>query len=90
MSRNVVDTEGATNDLTIWRIRVACWIIKAICTYAQAHAHASGYPHARTRKHANTDQHVILSAFPQQQWFRERASLLRYACIACLVNIIHV
>jgi hypothetical protein len=25
-------------------------------------------------------------AFPQQQWFRERASILRYAYIACLVT----
>ena len=29
--------------------------------------------HACTRKHAHTDQYVILIAFPQQQWFRERA-----------------
>ena len=34
--------------------------------------------HARTRKHARTDQYVILIAFPQQQWFREHASMLRY------------
>ena len=41
--------------------------------------------HARTRKHAHTDQYVILIAFPQQQWFRERALLLRYTYIACIV-----
>ena len=29
MSKNVVETEGVTNDVTIWRIRVACWISKA-------------------------------------------------------------
>ena len=28
---------------------------------------------------------VILCAFPQQQWLRSRASLLRYTYIACLV-----
>ena len=34
--------------------------------------------HART----HTDQYVILIAFPRQQWFRVRASLLRYTyCI---------
>jgi hypothetical protein len=41
--------------------------------------------HARTRTHAHTGQCVILIAFPQQQWFRERVSLLRYTYIACLV-----
>jgi hypothetical protein len=41
--------------------------------------------HARTRKHSHTDQYVILTAFPQQRWFRERASILRYNYIACLV-----
>ena len=29
---------------------------------------------------------VILIAFPQQQWLHERASLLHYAYVACLVN----
>jgi hypothetical protein len=62
---------GATNDVTIWRIRVACWISKAICT--QAHAH--------------TNQYVILIAFPRQQWFHERASMLRYTYMACLVAL---
>jgi endonuclease III len=34
-----------------------------------------------------TDTHseyVILNAFPRQQWFRERVSMLRYAYIVCL------
>ena len=43
------------------------------------------YMHARTSKHAHTDQYVILNAFPQQQWFRKRASVLRYTYIACIV-----
>jgi hypothetical protein len=34
--------------------------------------------HARTRKHAHTGQYVILIAFPQQQLFHERVSVLRY------------
>ena len=41
-----------------------------------------------TRKHAHTDECVILIAFPLQQWFRERASLLRYTYIACIVKIV--
>ena len=49
----------ATNDVTIWRIRVACWISKATCTHAHAHAHAL----------AHTHKYVIFIAFPRQQWF---------------------
>ena len=30
-------------------------------------------------------QYVILTAFPLQQWLRERASILRYTYIACLL-----
>ena len=41
MSKNM-----PTNDVTIWRTRVAYWISKAKCTYAHAPAHAPGYPHA--------------------------------------------
>jgi hypothetical protein len=32
-------------------------------------------------------QYVILTAFPPQQWLRERPSILRYIYIACLVEI---
>jgi hypothetical protein len=53
--------------------------------YARAHAQAPGYSHARTRKHAHTDKYVTLIAFPYQQCSRERASMLRYTYIACLV-----
>ena len=36
------------------------------------------HKHPRTRKHAHTGQYVILTAFPQQQWFREHTSALCY------------
>jgi hypothetical protein len=52
MPKNVVEAD-ATNDVTIWRIRVACWISKAARTYALAHAHALVYPHARMHAQAN-------------------------------------
>jgi hypothetical protein len=44
---------------------------------------------ARVRAHTHTPIHkyVTLTAFPQQKWFRERASILRYTYIACLVQI---
>jgi hypothetical protein len=59
--------------------------------YARIRMHIPTRPdnhmHARTRKRAHMDQYVILIAFPQQQWFRERASLLRYTYVACAVTV---
>ena len=60
-----------TNDVTIWRIRVACWIRKITRALAFAHTHAAG--HARTnertytRPRAHTEKYVILIAFLWQQ-----------------------
>jgi hypothetical protein len=71
---------GATDDNVA--MRVACWISKA--TRAQAQARTSASMHARTHTER---EYVILTAFAQQQLFRERASMLRYACIACLVGV---
>ena len=40
-------------------------------------------------KATNTDsQHGILIAYPLQQWLHERASMLRYTYIACLVTAV--
>ena len=63
---------GARNDVTTWRIRVACWISKSIRTYSHARVHAPVYPHARTRKHAHTDQYVThcLSTATMVSWTR--------------------
>jgi hypothetical protein len=49
---------GATNDVTIWRTRVACWISKDIRTYAYVHAHAPPYPHTRTHEQACTHRQI--------------------------------
>jgi hypothetical protein len=49
---------------TIQRMRIACWMPKAINTLSE---------------------YVILIAFPLQQWLRQRARMLRYTYIACLV-----
>jgi hypothetical protein len=43
--------------------------------------------HTPTPTLTHTYKYVILIAFPQQQWFRERTSLLRYMYIACPVDI---
>ena len=68
----------ATNDVTIWRIRVACWISKVIFTYAHSHARAPGYTHTHT--HTN--------CFPTATMILERASLLRYTYIVRLVILV--
>jgi hypothetical protein len=70
MSNNVVEPERP--QMTISRVRVECWIRKA--TRAQAH------PRTLTRGHPQS--YVTHIAFPGQQWFSERASLLRYTDIA--------
>jgi hypothetical protein len=69
---------GATNDVTIWSIRIACWISKATCTYAHAHAHAHPCPNARTHTQSK-------KCFSTATMIRECASLLRYTYIACIV-----
>jgi len=51
--------------ITIWRMRIACWIIMATNTHLE---------------------YAILIAFPLQQLLHERASMLRYMYIACLVD----
>jgi hypothetical protein len=56
--------------------------------HARKHTTASIHPHTRNnpRARAHTHKYVIFIAFPLQLWFRERASVLRYTYIACLVT----
>ena len=56
---------GVTNDATIWRIRVACWIIKATCAYT--HTHAPCYMHACIRTCTQTQIYDIYW-FSTQHW----------------------
>jgi hypothetical protein len=57
--------------VTIWRMRIGCWIPKATNTHSE---------------HVTRCFFVILIAFPLQQWQHERAPMLRYAHTACLVT----
>ena len=50
--------------MTIWHMRLACWIIQATDTHSE---------------------HVILVAFPPQQWLHERRSMLPYRYSVCVV-----
>ena len=58
------NVEPGRPQMTIWRMRVACWIPKATSTQSEYGIHIS---------------------FTLQQWLHERASLLGYTYIACLV-----
>ena len=72
----------------MWRMCSACWISKATRARANAHAHAFGHARARARArtHTNTQKCVIFTAFPRQQWFCERVSVLtlNLHCLSCL------
>jgi hypothetical protein len=57
--------EPGSPQMTIWDMRIVCWIPKATNTHTGC---------------------VILIAFALQQWLYERASMLRYTYIACLVH----
>ena len=76
-------TRGTTNDVTIWRTRVECWISKTTCTHAHAYVHAPGHTNAWAS--APTHKYGICIFFPRQKRFRERSSMLRYVDIACPV-----
>ena len=87
MWKNIVETEGPqmTSQYGAYALRA-----RLGRPYARMRMHTPTrprYPHARTHKHGHTDQYVILIAFPQQQWFHERASVLCYTYIAFLVRI---
>ena len=51
-------------------------------THRKAHTHAQARTHTRAGTH--TQKYEILIAFPQQQWYRERHSMLCHTYIACL------
>ena len=63
------------------------WMLdKTIRTHTRANAHAPGKPLARKPGNAHLAKYVIFIVFPRQQMTRERASVLRYTYIICLVK----
>ena len=72
--------------VTLWRMRVACWISKATRAYAQTRAHLQTHAYTQAQTHAHTLREICNTFFfPRQKSFRERDLRLRYACIACHV-----
>jgi hypothetical protein len=92
MSKNEVKPEGPQS---IWHICFLCWISKA--TRAQAHTHTRALTPTPTHTHAqeftnpcvqartHKQKYVTLTAFPLQQCFRQRISVLRYTYIVYLI-----
>jgi hypothetical protein len=87
MSDNIVETEWPqmTSQYDAYALRAG---LARLYARMRTHTHTcSGtHIHGGTHKHAHTGQYVIPIAFPQQQWFRKRASTLRYTYIACVVK----
>jgi hypothetical protein len=54
----------ARDDIKVWHMRIACWIVEATDTHLE---------------------YATLIAFPLQQWLDERASILYYMYIPCLI-----
>jgi hypothetical protein len=86
VSKNAVETEGPQIKSQYGAHALRAELAR-LYARMRMHMRPSTHMRARTRKHAHTDQYVILIAFLQQQLFRERASLLRYKYIVCLVYI---
>ena len=71
-----------TNDATVWRIRVSCWIRKATYTHAHAHADLPGHRHTRALTH--THKYVILLFHSNNNsWTRLNITLYVH-CQSCL------
>jgi hypothetical protein len=68
--KNMVEAD----DVTIWQIRVACWISKATWTHERAHAQ---YTHI----------YVIFIAFPREQWFTNAPWCCSIHCLSCLYSL---
>ena len=85
MSKKSSGDRGVTNDVTIWRTRVACGISKATCTYAHAHAPAPGYRHARACTHRPVNNTYCFSTATV---ICEHASVTLYVhCLSCCVML---
>jgi hypothetical protein len=83
------EAREATNDVTVWRIRVTFWISKVTRVYARAHSHALGHLHAHTRSRAHTDKCVINITFPQQQWFANTPHCYVISTLPVLLFLVH-
>jgi hypothetical protein len=69
----------ATNDVTIWRIGVACWIRKAIGKHAHTHEGARAHTHTHTQTNVS-----YLLLFHGNIDLRTRLNVTLYVhCLSC-------
>jgi hypothetical protein len=92
MSKNIVETEKPqmTSQCGAYALRA-----RLARLYARMRTHTPTRPythmHARTHAQASTLRTISNTyCFPHQQWFCERASMLRYMYTVCLVKILYV
>jgi hypothetical protein len=71
---------------TVWCMRVASLMSKA--TRATVHSLVRAPTTSRKHTRLHTQKYVVLIAFPPQRWFRERASIILYAYIDCLLSCV--
>ena len=79
MSKNVVETRGDTNDVTIWRIRVTWWISKATRTHIPTHR-------APTRVYTHTHRQICNTCClsTARRVKRTRLTVTSYVhCLSC-------
>ena len=82
MSKYMVDPDRP--QISMWLMRIACPRTPARAP-ARTRAHTNRHTHGWAHTHAQKHPELCNIAFPQQQWFRKRATVLRYTYIACLV-----
>ena len=75
------EARGDTDDVSMWRILVACWISKATCTHPHAHAHAPG--HVRTRTHTQVCNIYLFNGYSDS--LTRLNVMLCLHCLPCLV-----
>jgi hypothetical protein len=70
-------------------IQYGAYVLRAEKGYTRARAHIPTRRHWGTRDRACTRTHkcAIIIAFPPQQWFFKRASMLRHTILPVLFNI---
>jgi hypothetical protein len=80
MSKNVMESERP--QMTMWCMRVACWISTVTCAYMHAHVHEPGHPHSCTHR-----QICNSFCFSMETIIHKHTSVLHYTYIASLVDV---
>jgi hypothetical protein len=89
MQKKYGGAKGVSNDITLWRLRVACSISKVTCMHVRA-SHTPTCPSTRTNARAYAHTQICNTyCFSTATMIRKSISLLRFTYIVCLVIIPH-